>query len=51
VMDHGVIVERGSHSELLANGKRYMELWRQQSDDAGRYGKPNHPKIAQTLET
>ncbi len=30
VLDAGVIVERGTHSELLALGGRYMTLWRAQ---------------------
>jgi ABC-type multidrug transport system fused ATPase/permease subunit len=26
-MDHGEIVEQGSHSELLEMGGRYSDLW------------------------
>src|SRR5205085_6661597 len=34
VMEHGRIVERGSHAELLARNGRYAEMWRlQQSGD------------------
>jgi ATP-binding cassette subfamily B multidrug efflux pump len=38
VLDHGVIVEQGSHEELLRAGGRYAALWRRQSGgfiDAG----------------
>ncbi len=31
VMDKGRIVETGTHSELVANGKLYSELWARQS--------------------
>jgi ATP-binding cassette subfamily B protein len=27
VMDHGAIVEQGSHAELLSHRGRYFELW------------------------
>jgi ATP-binding cassette subfamily B protein len=36
VMEHGRIVERGTHTQLLAQAGRYAEMWRlQQSSDAG----------------
>jgi ATP-binding cassette, subfamily B, heavy metal transporter len=39
VMDHGRIVERGSHAELLALDSRYAEMWRlQQSRSEGPQG-------------
>ena len=31
VMDHGRIIEAGSHAELLARGGVYADLWRRQS--------------------
>jgi ATP-binding cassette, subfamily B, bacterial len=31
LFDHGSLMEQGSHSELLAAGGRYAELWRKQS--------------------
>lgn len=31
VMDHGKIVEDGSHAELIKNGGKYAELWAHQS--------------------
>ncbi|MDR9467560.1 ABC transporter ATP-binding protein [Marinospirillum sp.] len=31
VMDHGQVVEQGSHAELLAKGGRYARLWQHQS--------------------
>jgi ABC-type transport system involved in Fe-S cluster assembly fused permease/ATPase subunit len=35
VMEHGRIVERGTHAELLARGGRYSEMWALQQDNAG----------------
>jgi ATP-binding cassette subfamily B protein/subfamily B ATP-binding cassette protein MsbA len=51
VMDQGMIVERGSHKELLANGKIYAGLWMQQTANAGHEGNPKLREIAQILET
>jgi ATP-binding cassette subfamily B protein len=30
VMEHGQIVERGTHAELLATSGRYAEMWQMQ---------------------
>ena len=36
VMDHGRIVERGTHSELLASDGLYSQMWAlQQSHESG----------------
>jgi len=31
ILDHGVIVESGTHAQLLANNGTYARLWRRQS--------------------
>ena len=37
VMDHGRIVERGTHRELLERGGAYAQMWAlQQQEDAAR---------------
>ena len=37
VMDHGSIVERGSHRELLERGGHYAQMWLlQQQEEAER---------------
>jgi len=41
VLEHGLIVERGSHAELLASGGRYYELYTKQAGlEANRYINP-----------
>ncbi|MEI7463906.1 MAG: ABC transporter ATP-binding protein/permease [Burkholderiales bacterium] len=48
VMEHGRILERGSHAELLALNARYAEMWRlQQSRSEGLQGSPDS---AQAME-
>jgi ATP-binding cassette subfamily C protein len=34
VLEDGLVVERGTHTELVAAGGRYEELYRTQFDDA-----------------
>ncbi len=37
VLDHGRIIERGTHAEMLARGGTYAQMWRlQQQEDANR---------------
>ncbi len=43
VMDHGRIVERGNHAELLALDGRYAQMWRLQQSRADQSG--NQPVI------
>ena len=48
VMEHGCILERGSHAELLALNARYAEMWRlQQSRSEDPQGSPDS---AQAME-
>ena len=32
VMEHGTVIERGTHSDLLKEKKGYADLWLQQND-------------------
>jgi ATP-binding cassette subfamily B protein len=36
VLEHGRVVERGSHADLLRIGGRYANLWRLQQEEARR---------------
>jgi ATP-binding cassette subfamily B protein len=37
VMEHGRVIERGGHQELLARAGSYAQMWRlQQQEDASR---------------
>ena len=35
LLEHGQIAESGTHSELLANGGRYAEMWNVQAEKYG----------------
>jgi ABC-type transport system involved in Fe-S cluster assembly fused permease/ATPase subunit len=35
VIDHGEIIERGTHEELIRHGKKYFELWTKQTAAKG----------------
>ena len=47
VMDHGRIVERGTHAALLAKGGAYAQMWALQQQEKDRTGvHPNGPQLA-----
>jgi ATP-binding cassette, subfamily B, heavy metal transporter len=48
VMDHGRIVERGTHRALLAAGGAYAQMWALQQQEEGAAGEagPGHPRPA-----
>ena len=43
LLERGRVAEQGSHSELLARGGRYAELWRAQMEQAGDPRQPTIP--------
>jgi ATP-binding cassette subfamily B protein len=46
VMDHGRIVERGSHGALLAKGGHYAQMWALQQQERAEEVHPNGPQLA-----
>jgi ATP-binding cassette, subfamily B, heavy metal transporter len=46
VMDHGRVVEQGSHHELLALGGRYARMWRLQQSGHGESSAGNGHQVA-----
>ena len=46
VLDRGVIVADGSHTELLLQGGLYAELWRKQSGGFNPVGRPEERQHA-----
>jgi ABC-type multidrug transport system fused ATPase/permease subunit len=43
VLEHGRVVERGSHGELLARDGAYAQMWRSHDDEAAPAGAPVEP--------
>jgi len=52
VLEDGVIVERGTHAQLLAYGGRYFELYtRQAGIEANRFVNPGEKELAADAES
>jgi ATP-binding cassette subfamily B protein len=45
-MDHGRVVEQGSHAELLALGGRYARMWQLQQSGHGEQSPGNGHQVA-----
>jgi len=51
VLEHGLIVERGTHTQLLARGGRYYELYTKQAGlEANRYINPGEKEAEAEVE-
>src|SRR5258705_6821037 len=52
VLEHGEIVERGTHSELLAHAGRYFDLYTRQAGlEANRFINPGEKELEPNVES